>query len=173
MLGIRTYNKTAALWGDLSLQKNVTTFHNHMMDFVIELTGMPESVTASGIDYNNEKSIVTSSFINDGIYTVMESNSALPDGCAVNFEIGFEMLCSDGCIRFDASYGDYYHEEFSIIRSGIPREVLSIDEVNDNEEVIKHIRYCLNNGIKSELIDIENAINTVKIMEMIVKSLQA
>ena len=171
LLGIRTYNKTAALWGDLSLQMNVATFHNHMMDFAIELAGMPEFVTASGIDYNDGKSIVISSFINDGIYTVMESNSTLPDGCAIEFEIGFELLCSGGCIRFDAIYGEYCNEEFSITKNGKPREVLSIDEVNDNEEVIKHIRYCLSKGIKSELIDIENATKTVRLMEMINKSL--
>ena len=169
LLGIRTYNKTSARWGDLSLQKNVATFHNHMMDFAIELAGMPKSVAAPGIDYGEGKSIVTSTFINNGLYAVMESNSAMPEGCS--FEIGFELLCSDGVIRFDAAYGEYTNGEFSIVKSDKPREVLQLDEKDDYEEVIKHIRDCLQNGVKGEFLDIEAAIKTVKLKEMIMHSI--
>jgi len=168
LIGIRSYNRTSARWGNLGLQRNVENFHNHMMDYAIGLAGMPDSVIASGIDYG-EKSIVTSVLKYDGMYAVLESSSALPECCP--FEIGFELLCTDGIIRFDAAYGDYTKEEFSIIRNGKPREVLQIDEKDDYEEVIKHIRYCLQNGVKSEFIDIEAAVNTVKLKEMILRSL--
>lgn len=51
LLSVRSYNRTSPRWGDLGIQKNVETFHNHNMDFVIGLAGMPNCVTASGINY--------------------------------------------------------------------------------------------------------------------------
>jgi len=168
LLGIRSYNKTSPRWGDLGLQKNVENFHIHMMDFVLELAGMPNSVTSSGVDYGG-KSIVTSALKYDDAYAVIESNSALPECCP--FEIGFELLCADGIIRFDAAYGEYTKEEFAVIRNGKPHEVLQVEEKDDYEEVIKHIRRCIQTGVKSEYIDIKAAINSIKLKEMIVQSL--
>jgi predicted dehydrogenase len=171
LLGIRSYNKTSSQWGDLGLHKNVENFHNHMMDFAIRLAGMPKAVTSSGIDYDGKTSIVISALNYEGLYAVLESNTCMPACCP--FEIGFELLCTDGIIRFDAVYGDYTIEEFSITKNGSHREVIKYDEKDDYEEVVKHILHCLNNGIKSEFIDIEAAVNTVKLKEMILSSIRA
>ena len=35
-----SYNRTSPRWGNLGLQKNVESFHNHMMDFVFEIAGI-------------------------------------------------------------------------------------------------------------------------------------
>ena len=168
LISIHSYNKTSSRWGDLGLQKNVENFHNHMMDYAIELAGLPDSVTASGIDFGG-KSIVTSILKYNGLYAVLESNSALPECCP--FAIGFELLCTDGIIRFDAEYGDYTKEEFSVTKNGKPRQVLKIEEKDDYEEVIRHVQYCLQNGVKSEFTDIEVAVKTIKLKEIIMRSL--
>jgi len=115
------------------------------------------------------KSIVTSALKYDDVYAVIESNSALPECCP--FEIGFELLCSDGIIRFDAAYGEYTKEEFAVMKNGNPREVLQVEEKDDYEEAIKHIRRCMQAGVKSEYIDIKTAVSSIKLKEMIVRSL--
>jgi len=167
LIGIRTYNKTSSRWGDLGLKNNLESFHNHMMDYTIELAGMPNSVTASGFDYGS-KSIITSFLKYNSLYAILESNSAMPECCP--FEIGFELLCTEGIIRFDAVYGDYTSEEFSITVNGKIREIMQIDEVDDFEESIRHVLYCLQNNKKSDLIDIEAAANTIKLKEMVVNA---
>ena len=169
LLSIRSYNRTSPRWGDLGLLKNIGNFHNHMMDFVLGLAGMPQSVVASGMDYGG-KSIITSALNYESMYAVLESNSSMPD-CSP-FEIGFELLFTDGIVRYDAVYGDYTKEELSIIRGGKPREVVQLDSKDENEEAIRHIRYCLQNNAKSEIIDIEAAVNAVKLKEMIMRSLR-
>ena len=169
LLGLRSYNRTSSRWGDLGLQKNIESFHNHMMDFVLEIAGLPKSVTASGVNYDG-KSIVTSVLNYDGLYAVLESNSCLPECCP--FEIGFELLFENGIARFDALYHEGFEkEEFNIIANNKSRELIELDAQNEYEEVLKHILKCLQCGVKSELIDIDNAIQGVKLKEMILKSL--
>ncbi|MCL1995680.1 MAG: Gfo/Idh/MocA family oxidoreductase [Defluviitaleaceae bacterium] len=169
LLGIRSYNKTSSRWGNLGLQKNVESFHNHMMDFVVEIAGLPSSVTASGADYD-DKSIVTSALNYDGLYAVLESNSCLPNCCP--FEIGFELLFENGIARFDAIYHEEFEkEEFLVTANGKPREIVELDSKDEYEEVLKHILKCLKCDVKSDLIDIDNAIKGVKLKEMILKSL--
>nr|WP_308743125.1 Gfo/Idh/MocA family oxidoreductase [uncultured Anaerocolumna sp.] len=169
LLSVRSYNRTSPRWGDLGIQKNVETFHNHNMDFVIGLAGMPNCVTASGIDYKGE-SIVTSALSYNGMYAVLESNSSLPKCCP--FEIGFELFFTDGVVRYDAVYGSYTKEEFSVTGNDKDREVLQLDSKDEYEEVIRHIQNCLHNNVKSDRIDIEDAVNTVKLKEMIMQSLR-
>ncbi|MCL2500434.1 MAG: Gfo/Idh/MocA family oxidoreductase [Defluviitaleaceae bacterium] len=169
LISIRSYNKTSARWGDLGLYKNITNFHNHMMDYVIRLAGMPKAVTAAGIDYG-AKSVVTSILTYDQLYAVMESSSAMPE--CNPFEIGFELVCTEGVIRCDAVYGDYTNEVFSVTCNGKPREAWDVTEVDDYVEVVKHIKHCLQNNKKSDRIDIVNAIDSVRLKEMIVKSMR-
>ncbi len=167
LLSVRSYNRTSPRWGDLGIQKNVETFHNHNMDFVIGFAGMPSSVTASGIDYKG-KSIVTSALSYNDMYAVLESNSSLPECCP--FEIGFELFFTDGVLRYDAVYGSYTKEELSVTGNGKAREIIQLDSKDEYEEVIRHIQNCIHNNVKSELIDIEAAVNTVKLKEMIMQS---
>lgn len=168
LLSVRAYNKTSPRWGDLGLKKNIENFHNHNMDFVLALAGLPLSVIASGIDFGG-KSIVTSALAYDGLYAVLESNSSLPDCCP--FAIGFELLFSNGVVCYDAVFGDYPKEEFSITRKDRPREVVQLDSRDDCEETFRHVLLCLQNNTKSGLIDIEAAVKEVKLKEMILRSL--
>lgn len=168
LISVHSYNKTSPRWGDLGIRKNVETFHIHNMDFVQELMGMPKSVTASGIDLDN-KSIITSILNYEDKYAVLESDSSLPECCP--FGIGFELVFTNGMIQYNAAYGEYTNEEFSILSNNKPREVVKLDMKDEYEEVFRHVLLCLQNKAKSEFIDINAAINTVKLKEMILKSL--
>ena len=168
LLGIRSYNRTSPRWGDLGLKKNVENFHNHNMDFILELAGFPLSATATGKDFG-KKSIVTSVLEYNSLYAIIESNSCMPDCCP--FEIGFELLFSNGIVRYDEIYGEYTKKEFSITSNGKPREVLQIESKDDFAESVKHVLNCLQNNEKSSLIDIEAAVNAVKVKEMILSLL--
>ena len=161
---IRSYNKTSPRWGDLSLIKNMDTFHIHNIDFVHEIMGMPDSVFASGIDYG-EESIVTTTLGYGNAYAIMESYSNLPECCP--FAIGFELIFTKGIVQYDAVYGEYTKEEFSVTANNKPREVITIDGRDEYEEIFRHVLYCLQNNTKSNIIDIDSAVNTVKIKEMI------
>ena len=76
-------------------------------------------------------------------------------------------------MRYDAVYGIFTREEFSITGNDKAREVVQLERKDEYEEIIRHIRGCLQNGVKSDLVDIEAAVNTVKLKEMILQSLQS
>jgi len=168
LLNIRTYNSTSPRWGDLGLQKNIETFHIHNMDFVCEITGCPKSVLASGLE-NNGKSIITTTFNINDIHVVLESNSNMPNCCP--FSIGFELVFTNGSIWYDAKYGEYTKEEFIIFKNNTKTEILKLDKKDEYEEVLKEILNCINNNMKSEMLDIESALNTVKLKNMIITAI--
>ena len=168
LLNMRSYNGTSPRWGDLGLKKNIESFHNHMIDFACEIVGMPKSVTASGMDFGG-KSIVTSTLLTQNSYAILESTSCLPDSCP--FTIGFELVFSDGIVRFDAIYGDYTKEEFIVFQNGKPTETLNLDMKDDYEETFKHVLQCIENETKSPVLDIEAGINQLKIKDMILTSI--
>lgn len=165
---LRAYNKTSPRWGNLDLTKNAETFHIHNIDFVQEIMGTPEHVSANGISFQ-DKSILTSTFNYKDSYAVLESNSSMPDSCP--FSIGFELVFSHGIIKYNAVYGEYTKTEFEVIRDGKPREVLTLEEKDDYEETTKHVISCLNNNVKSELIDINCAIESINTKDKILHSL--
>lgn len=168
LLNIRAYNSTSPRWGDLGIKKNVENFHNHLIDFACEMTGMPESVTASGMDFGG-KSIITTTLKTGNVYAVLESNSSLPVCCP--FAIGFELVFTNGVMRYDAIYGEYTKEELIIFQNGKPAEIMKLDMKDDYEETFKHVLHCIQNKAKSPMLDIEAAINQVRVKNMIFESI--
>ena len=167
LINMRAYNSTSPRWGDLGLKNIIMNFHNHLIDFACEITGMPESVTASGMDFDG-KSIITSTLKNKDNFAVLESNSCLPE--SYPFSIGFELVFTKGTIRYDAIYGDYTDEKFIVFENDMPAEILKLDEKDDYEESLRHVLQCIQNDIKSPLLDIDAAINTVRVKDMILTS---
>lgn len=166
---LRSYNKTSPRWGDLSIRKNIETFHIHNIDFMCEIMGMPENATATAMNFGG-KSIVTSVFYYGNRYATLESNSNMP--CCRPFDIGFEIVFENGVICYDAVYGEFTREDFFVFKDSMPREVISLNMKDEYEEVFKHLLFCLANNIQSDLIDISHAINSIKIKEMIIDSLE-
>lgn len=79
------------------------------------------------------------------------------------FYLGFEVVCEKGSIKFDAEYGINTREEFVIYYSDGSKEVLSPPIIKDDyEQVIHHIKDCLENNKKSEFLDISSAIQVIK-----------
>jgi len=169
LLNMRAYNSTSPRWGDLGLKNNVASFHNHLIDFACEIVGMPENVIASGMDFGG-KSVVTSILHAKNHYAVLESNSCLPECCP--FAIGFELVFANGHIRYEALYGEYEKETFIMFQNGKTAEVVELDTKDEYEEVLKHILHCIQNNTKSPLLDIDFAINQVKVKEMILMSMK-
>ncbi len=165
----RSYNKTAPNWGNLGLQKNVSDFHIHNFDFLIEILGMPESVYSNGIDLGDQSIAITTLNYNNK-FAVVESYTNLPKNSP--FYIGFEIICEQGSIKFDAEYGMNTREEFVIYYSDGSKEVLNPQMKDDYEQVIHHISDCMKNKKKSEFLDITSAIQAIKIKDAVLKSLQ-
>ena len=165
---IRSYNNTSPRWGDLGLQKNIRNFHIHNMDFVSEIIGVPENVKSNGIDFG-EKSIVNSTFKVGNTFAVLESNSNMPD--CFPFSIGFELVFTDGIIWYDAKYGDYENEQFIVFKNDNQAEIVQLEARDEYEEVFKEVLYCVNNNVKSKMLDINAAIKSVKIKNMILSSI--
>ena len=168
LVNMRAYNSTSPRWGDLGIKKNVESFHNHLIDFACEIIGMPESVTATGMDFDG-KSIVNTTLKSGNIFTIIQSNSCLPDSCP--FTIGFELVFANGIVRFDAIYGEYSKEEFVVFQNGKPTEIINLETKDDYEETFKHVMECIQNKTKSPVLDIEAAINQIKIKDMILLSI--
>lgn len=166
LVSLHSYNKTSPRWGDLGIIKNIETFHIHNIDFVHEIMGMPNGATASGINFAG-KSVVTTTLDYTNMYAVIESHSNMPN--CYPFGIGFELVFANGVIHYDAVYGEYTKEEFSVTTNNKPREIIRFDVKDEYEETFRHVLYCLRNNIQSGLIDIDSAINTVRIKEMIIK----
>jgi predicted dehydrogenase len=164
LTNMHAYNSTSSRWGDLGVRKSVETFHNHLIDFVCEIAGMPGSVSSFGTEFEG-KSIVTSIFKTENIYITAQSNSSLPESCP--FSIGFELIFTNGLIRFDAIYGEYTKEEFIVFQNGKKAEIVQLDMKDDYEETFNHVLECINNNQRSPLIDIDFAINQIKVKDMI------
>lgn len=165
-----SYNKTAPNWGNLGLQKNVSDFHIHNFDFLLEILGMPESAVSNGIDYGDQSIVITTLNYKDK-FAVVESYTNLPIDSP--FYVGFEVNCERGSIKFDAEYGINTREEFVIYFCDGTKEVFNLQMKDDYEQVILHIMDCLENNKKSEFLDIESAIQVIKIKDTVFKSLEA
>ncbi|GGG59323.1 Gfo/Idh/MocA family protein [Paenibacillus radicis (ex Gao et al. 2016)] len=107
----RSYNKTAPNWGNLGLQKNVSDFHIHNFDFLLEILGMPKHLLSNGIDFGDQ-SIAITTLNYDNKFAIVESCTNLPANSP--FYVGFEVVCEKGSIKFDAEYGMNTREEFVI-----------------------------------------------------------
>ncbi len=165
-----SYNKTAPNWGNLGLQKNVSDFHIHNFDFLMEILGMPEAAVSNGIDFGDQ-SIVITTLNYKNKFGVIESYTNLPKNSP--FYVGFEVNCERGSIKFDAEYGINTREEFVIYSCDGTKEVLNPQMKDDYEQVILHMKDCLENNKKSEFLDIESAMQGIKIKDAVLKSLEA
>jgi len=96
---------------------------------------------------------------------VIQSCSNMPKNHP--FCIGFEIVGENATISFNAKYGNETQEDFNIYFANGENKKLNIPGSNDYEEVLLHIKHCLKNNIKSELIDISNTIETQSIIERI------
>lgn len=172
LINFKSYNKTSAVWGDLGLQKNITDFHTHNVDFILETIGVPTKLITQGVDLD-KKSIVESifKFEEKCKIAVVESFSNLPKNSP--FIVGFELMYEKGLLRFYASYGEKTIEEFEIYYENGEKEEIDILFLDDYEEVIRHILSCKKNNKKSEYLDIRSAYKTIKIVEKMKDSISS
>lgn len=164
-----SYNKTAPNWGNLGLHKNVSDFHIHNFDFLTEILGMPQTAISNGIDFGDQSMVITTlNYPNQ--FAVVESCTNLPKSSP--FCVGFEVICEKGSIKFNAEYGINTREEFVIYHNDGNKAVLTPQMKDDYEQVILHIKNCLENNKKSEFLDLASAIQVIKIKDAVLKSLE-
>lgn len=82
------------------------------------------------------------------------------------------MICEKVSIKLDTEYGINTREEFVIYHNDGSKEVLTPQMKDDYEQVILHIKDCLENNKKSEFLDLASAIQVIKIKDAVLKSLE-
>ncbi|MEO3946276.1 Gfo/Idh/MocA family oxidoreductase [Gorillibacterium sp. CAU 1737] len=164
----RSHNKTAPNWGNLGLSKNVTDFHLHNFDFLLELMGMPKRVLANGIDFG-EQSVAVTTLSFDEAFAVVESWSNLPKNSP--FYVGFEIHGEKGLLKFDAEYGMESKEEFAFFHADGTKEVLRPVMKDDYEQALRHVLECLEGNHASPLIDLSAALQAIKVKDAVLASL--
>lgn len=172
LINFKSYNKTSAVWGDLGLEKNITDFHTHNVDFILETMGVPIKLITQGVDLD-KKSIVESifKFEESNKIAIVESFSNLPKNSP--FIVGFELMYEKGLLRFHAAYGEKTVEEFEIYYENGEKEEIELLFLDDYEEVMYHILSCQENNKKSKYLDIRSAYKTIKIIEAMKESISS
>lgn len=167
---IKSYNKTAALWGDLSLERSLLNFHIHHYDFLQELVTGEFQVKTVGKEIREKASEwhVMLDF-EEGVLAHMESHSGLPEHAP--FMVGFELIYEKAILKYDGAFGKYSEERFYKIDSTGEKEIIEIQPVNDHQEVIKHMMDCVKKGEKSPWIDISHAMTSLMYIERIKETL--
>lgn len=167
LVSIKSYNQTASIWGDLSLNRNLHNFHIHHYDFIQELVKEPLSAFVNGQEIRkNQSQLVT--ILKGDILGVIESHSGLHENSP--FIIGFELIFESGVICFRGEYGKYNNETFYVINESGLKEELEVKPVNDHLEVIKHVKSCFESNKRSDLVDIKHALKSLQLLPKLKKN---
>ncbi len=167
---VKSFNKTSAKWGNLGVEKNVSNFHIHNMDFITEMLGIPSRVTSSGHGTDNMSTVVTTLEYKDCL-AVIESSSNLPE--TFPFCVGFEIICDKGAISFQGEYGNVVKEEFFQYPESGAVCRMPLKEINEYEEVMKHVKNCIEQNIDSDQIGIDSAMASLRISSAVLESIQS
>ncbi|MDR0897556.1 MAG: Gfo/Idh/MocA family oxidoreductase [Oscillospiraceae bacterium] len=160
------YNRTAAVWGNLNVEKNISDFHIHNLDFVLEVLGLPGKVSTHAMGFG-DASFVATVLQYDHQMAAIESSSHLPKGSP--FCIGFEIICENGAIVYSGEYGSESSERFTLSIDGEKSEI-QLAQTDDYELVLRHVQDCLNHNKKSALLDVSRAVDALRIREAIQQS---
>ncbi len=167
----KSFNMTSRVWGDLSINKNISDFHIHNYDFLLEVMPDVKSLFSSAISLGEGKSsvITTMKFEDDEKMAIIESHSDLPDNSP--FFIGFELICTTGIIKFSGEYGIKSKEEFVIYHDTGEKELLKLQMKDDYEEVLLHVLDCLKNKRKSKVLDLSDSIKSLELINIVKESI--
>lgn len=169
VLTVKSMNQTPPRWGNLDLKNNIFSFHIHNMDFIAEMLGVPCRVTSSGHGSDHMSTVVSALAYKECI-AVAESSSNLPR--TFPFGVGFEIICNRGALMFHGEYGNEVKEEFCQYPEHGDIQKISLKEVNEYEEVLKHVKNCMEQNIDSKQIGIDSAVNSLRISNAVLESIQ-
>lgn len=169
VLAVKSINKTSPKWGNLGLEKNISNFHIHNMDFIAEMLGVPSRLTASGRGSDNMSTVVSILGYKECI-AVVESSSNLPE--TFPFCVGFEIICDRGALAFHGEYGNEAKEEFCQYPERGDVWKIPLKDINEYEEVLKHVRDCIEQNIDSKQIGIDSAMKSLGISNAVLESIQ-
>jgi len=155
------WNKTAPVWGDLSVDKSLFNFFVHNMDFLIEVMGYPEDVTACALDQVEKSAIYGGYQYGDRIASVT-CLSNLPENALL--QTGYELVFEDRILSFSGSYGEKIEESVQVME-GPETRLVSLPGVDPYEGTFRHVIDCMIRNEKSNLIDIEMAMLSIRLIE--------
>lgn len=167
-ISVTAYNRTPAIWGNLGMENIIMDFMIHNFDFVVEILGLPKRTLASGIG-DAKKAHVISLLEFDNGFSSIESSSNMPDGSP--FCIGYNIICERGTITYDAQFSNQTNENLVVSHNDSIQKVEFVN-VNEYEEVIKHVIECIGNETVSSFISIDEAIKSLEIAESVNESLR-
>ncbi|WP_010274338.1 hypothetical protein [Paenibacillus senegalensis] len=107
----------------------------------------------------------------ENAFAVIESYTNLPMNSP--FVIGFEIICDKGSIHYHAEYGNNTVEEYAVQYSNGHTEAIKPHGEGEYEQVLRHIKHCLDHSQRSDLLDISSAIHALKITDAVLKSLES
>lgn len=166
---VSAYSKTAPVWGDLGLDSIVIQFMLHNLDFLVEVMGTPQTVTAAGFGRKDGAFVSAQLQYADGLAAV-ECASLMPE--TFPFTLGFSVIGTSGAMTYDGRFSEEAAERGVWFPAGGEAQVLSLPEVNEYEAVIRHVVNCIQKGTPSPLISIDQAIAALQIAEAVNESLK-
>ncbi|MBN1266342.1 MAG: Gfo/Idh/MocA family oxidoreductase [Anaerolineales bacterium] len=155
------YNKTAPVWGDLSVGKSLLNFYIYNMDFMIEIMGYPEEVAACALDQPEKSAIFGGYKYGDRIASVT-CLSNLPENTPL--QTGYQLIFEDRILSFSGSYGEKIEESVQVME-GPETRLVSLPGVDPYEGTFRHVIDCMSRNEKSNLIDIETAMLSIRLIE--------
>jgi predicted dehydrogenase len=166
-LVVTAYQRTPPHWGNMNLNQLVQDFMLHNFDFVTELLGRPQEVTANGVATENSHVVATLNY-SEGL-AVVESSTLLP--WKFPFGLGFTVVCESGTITFEGQFGEETVQRLMLYTNDT-EEAIALSAHDEYEEAIKHVLACITTETPRSPLSLEAAIESLRIVVATKQSLQ-
>ena len=157
---ITIYSRTPSFWENVGLDSIVLNFMLHNFDFLIELLGVPHSISARGIGEQKNAHVVATLNYSDSMASV-DCSSLVPDGYP--FSTGYNIVCPGGTIAYAGEFGDNPQEKTTIYHEDGSLEEISPPGPEANRAVLEKIYQARVNGQRCPELEIGAAIKSIKI----------
>lgn len=166
---VTTYNRTPSFWENVGIEDIVLNFALHNFDFLVELLGIPNHVTARGIGNDNTAHVVATLNYLDSMASV-DCSSMVPHGYP--FSIGYNIVCSRGTINYAGEFGDRPQEKTTIYHQDGNIEEITPKRDDENKLVLEKVCSAIRQNLPCPDLSIDAAIKSLKIGLACNKALQ-
>ncbi|MDT8717408.1 Gfo/Idh/MocA family oxidoreductase [Clostridium sp. 19966] len=160
---LRTLNikrKTPPIWGDLGLNKIITSLMLHEFDFISWILGDTSKVSAIGMSGKEGQSHVEALLNYDEALVEIQCSSMMPYYHA--FTVGYEAAFDEGTLEFvENGYENKSESSFQLFTDN-KHEILELANENCYEKALNHVIKCCVSNTESRL-DIKDSIISLEI----------
>jgi len=157
---VTTYNRTPSFWEDVGINKIILNFTLHNFDFLVELLGVPNHVTARGIGNHKNAHVVATLNYSDSMASV-DCSSMVPHGYP--FSTGYNIVCSKGTINYSGEFGDTPKEKTTVYHEDGTIEEICPQGENENKVVMERVCQSIQQNLACPDLSVEAAIKSLKI----------